>query len=111
MKREIGRKPSILRCLVTLNAHRYRGTSVVCGDVKGNEFELRNRRDPYLSIRAVGQIRGKKEGTEIQLDFEKPCLCKVFRIFHTDDRDVILNFLKEKLNVEKLYKVDASNGN
>ena len=110
LKREIDRKPSIIRCLVTLNAHRYRGTSAVCGEVKENEFELRNRRDPYLSIRAVGQILGKKEGTEIQVEFEKPCLYEIFRIFHTDDSDVILKFLKEKLKAEKTYEAGASTG-
>lgn len=102
LKREIDQTPSILRCLLTFNAHRYVGTSVVCGEVKDNQFELRNRRDPYLSIKAFGQIIGKEKGTEIQLGFKKPWLYKIFRIFHTDDIDVILKFLKEKLKAEDL---------
>jgi hypothetical protein len=100
LRKEIDHLPSLLRCLFTLNAHRYRGTSVVCGKVRESEFELRNRRDPYLSLMAIGKVRGTTNGTEIDLRFEKPVLYSIFQIFHTDDREVIMMFLNENLHLE-----------
>jgi hypothetical protein len=100
LRREIDHMPSLFRCLVTLNAHRYRGTSTVCGEVRGNEFELRNRRDPYLSLTIIGKVCGTNDGAEIEIRFKRSVLYKIFQIFHTDDREVILKFLNENLQLK-----------
>lgn len=109
LRREIDHMPSLLRCLVSLNAYRYRGTSIVCGEVRGNEFELRNRRDPYLSMKAIGKVCGANDGAEIELRFEKPALYNIFQIFHTDDQEVILKFLNENLQLKNTPQTDDAN--
>ena len=102
LKEEVDNPPSLFRCLLTFNAHRYRGTSKVCGVVKESEFEVRNRKDPYLSIKAKGQMRDIEEGSEIEIKFKEPLLYSVFRFLRGNDRQAILEFVKENLKAEEV---------
>ncbi len=74
LKEQIDNMPSLLRSLITLNASRFRGTSKVCGIVLNNSFELRNRKDPYLSLRAKGEFIENELGTIIKIYWLKPKL-------------------------------------
>ena len=74
----------------------------MCGEIKERGFELRNRKDPYLSIKAKGQFRDIEEGTEIEIIFEEPCLYSVFRFLRGDDRQAIIEFVKENLKAEEV---------
>ncbi len=49
LRREVDPPPSLLRCLLTLNASYFAGTSPVCGRVTERGFELRNRSGPGFS--------------------------------------------------------------
>ena len=105
LKDQVDRLPSFLRCLFTLNAHRFRGTSPVCGTVRETGFELRNRKDPFLSLRATGLFIKVPEGAEIEIRFKKPMFQDVFGIIlfrrYEDDQKVILSFLEEWLKTKK----------
>ena len=107
LKEEIDPLPSLVLCLLTLNAHRYRGTSKVCGKVRESGFELRNRKDPYLSIKAMGNWVDIEGGTEIDIKFDESFLYKAFRFFRGDDRKKILGFLEENLKAEKNCRTSA----
>lgn len=93
--------PSIMRCLITLNAFRFSGTSRICGVVNNNTFDIRNRKDPYLSLRAKGEFLEDKNGTIIKLLWSKPkfyFLTGFLRSYSYDKR-IIMNFLEEWLNI------------
>ena len=94
--------PNLFRCLISLNAHRYVGTSKVCGIITDNRIELYNRKDPYLSLCA--KINIYEEGTETIIDIvwvkRKGWLSLINIIFerYKNDKNIILNFLYEWLN-------------
>ena len=98
LKCQIDQPPSLLRCFVTLNAARYVGTSRVCGVVFDNFFELRNRSDPFFSLRAKCEVIENKNGTTIKIIWIKPNLrflsVLLFRKYDYDKK-TILDFLKK----------------
>jgi hypothetical protein len=99
LKEQVGATPSVLRCLITLNGARYTGTSRVCGSVWTDGFELRNRRDPFLSIRAVGKLVASTGGTVIEMTWKKLWLQRPFD--QADDQRSIVSFLAEWLDAKE----------
>lgn len=97
--------PSLLKCLLTLNARYWKGSSRVCGIIDEDEFELRNRQGPGFSLIARGKLSEVKSGTRILLTFSKPNfimrLQSLFLNRYEDDRKVILDFLGQWLQTEK----------
>jgi len=64
LHREVDPPPSILRCVLTLHASYFAGTSPVCGRVTERGFELRNRFGPGFSLRAKGMLSpGRSSGS------------------------------------------------
>jgi hypothetical protein len=100
LEREIDRPPSLLRSLLTLNAHYYAGDAPVCGKVHAYGFELRNRKGPAFSLRAIGKLNVVSDGTEIEVTFTSPTLPDpVGWLFRRSERDrsTIVRFLKQRL--------------
>lgn len=96
--------PGLLRCIITLNACRYSGTSNVCGIIRNNAFELRNRKDPYLSLRAKGEfVEGQKE-TVLKIDWVKPkfSFLKSILSSYDLDREIIIHFMKNWLKAKRI---------
>jgi hypothetical protein len=100
---QVDQMPSLFRCVISLNAARYVGTSNVCGTVAGSIFELRNRKAPFFSIRAKGSLKAEKSGTLIEIKWVKPKIPDLFSVLflrrYSRDKDTILNFLRERLNI------------
>ena len=95
--------PSMIRCLLTLNTHYYRGTSPVCGTIDESQFELRSRKAPYWSLRVKGEISAIESGSEIQLEFSKPLFPNLLDLLFNQyefDKETILEFLKKWLRIE-----------
>ena len=65
---QVDKPPSFIRCLLSFNAHFYKGTSRVCGKIGDNEFYLRNRKGPYTSLKAKGTFTKSIVGTDIELE-------------------------------------------
>ena len=98
LHKQVDKPPSIMRCLITLNAHYFTGISPVCGKVNGSGFDLRNRKGPSFSLRVKGKFLKLKEGTEIELSFSKPIFPDILGLLfnrYKEDKRLILNFLKE----------------
>jgi hypothetical protein len=72
LREEIDDYPSIIRCIITLNAHYYQGTSPVCGVITDCGFELKNRKGPGFSLIAKGRLAETDSGTDIEIDYSKP---------------------------------------
>ncbi|WP_419658305.1 hypothetical protein [Desulfosarcina variabilis] len=100
---QIDQTPSIFQCVVSLNAARYIGTSSVCGTFAGNMFELRNRKDPFFSLRAHGSLKVGNSGTLIEIQWVKPKIPDLFGVLflgrYSIDKDTILNFLREQMHI------------
>lgn len=105
LKEEVDDPPSLLRCIITLNAHYYVGTAAVCGTVSESGFELRNRSGPGFSLRAKGKLGKDNEGTKIDISFFKPALPDIFGVIllnrYEHDREKIVSFLKEYLKAKE----------
>jgi hypothetical protein len=103
LKEQIDAPPTGVRCLITLNAARYVGTSPVCGRVVGSTFELRNRRDPFCSLRAEGAVRDSDQGSTLTLSWRRPRVPDLIGRFlfrrYDHDRKRILSFLKRWLQI------------
>ena len=102
LNEQIDRRPSFIRCLLSLNAHYFTGTSPVCGNVGESEFELRNRRGPYFSLRVKGILSESSSGTDIELNFSKPVLPDFMGLFvnrYNKDRQIVLNFLTDWIKI------------
>jgi hypothetical protein len=107
LRNEIDNEPSLFRCLITLNAHYYVGTAPVCGIVSEAGFEIRNRRGPGFSLKAVGKFESNGTrndiGTEFMLIFKKPKCPNIINIFsdrYVQDKNIILDFLKQHLKAK-----------
>jgi hypothetical protein len=95
---EVDPYPSLLRCVLTLNAHYFVGRSAVCGRITKRGFELRSRKGPAFSLRADGTLSPAPDGgSEITLRFRKPIIPEVIGVLvfqrYQRDRDGILSFL------------------
>lgn len=94
---EADRFPGVLRLFLTLDAARYVGTSRVCALIGETSFELRNRVDPFLSLRALCELHEHTNGTLINICWSKPAyfgiLNKLLLKKHFTDRRVIKVFL------------------
>ena len=105
LSEEVDKPPSLLRCIITLNAHYYAGTAAVCGTVSESGFELRNRSGPGFSLRARGRLIKVDEGTEIEINFAQPIFPYLFWsiVFnrYQHDREKIVSFLKEWLKAQE----------
>ena len=102
---QVDEPPSLLKCLLSFNAHFYKGTSRVCGKIGDSEFDLRNRKGPYASLRAKGTLTKSKTGTDIELNFLKPMFPNISALLlnsYKYDRQVILDFLKEWLKINEI---------
>lgn len=102
LRREVDPPPSILRCLLTLNASYFAGTSPVCGHVTESGFELRNRTGPGFSLRVKGAIAAGSDGsTKIALSFSKPSFPDLLGVLgfgrYRRDRETIVSFLEQQL--------------
>lgn len=99
---EIDRPPSIIKSILTLNAHYYRGTSPICGRIFESGFELKNRSGPGFSLIAMGKLYQVVDGTEIKINFRKPRIPDLIRVYifkqYHFDRKKIIEFLKDNLN-------------
>jgi hypothetical protein len=97
--------PPIFRALIGLKADRYRGTSKVCGSIVKNVFRLKNRKDPYFSEIAEGKVASGITGSEVEIEFKKPKIQDYLGVFffrrYSEDRKVILLFLKEWLKLKE----------
>ena len=104
LRDEIDKEPSLFRCFISLNSHYYIGTSKVCGKIWNNSFILKNRKGPSYSLRASGNIINHDDKSLIEIIFTKPILPDILRIFngYKEDKEIIINFLKEVLNVKEL---------
>ena len=102
---QIDEIPSLFRCIISFNAARYVGSSKVCGTTAGIFFELRNRKDPYFSLRAQGTLHAQESGTIIDIKWVKPKIPDVFGVLllrrYSNDKDTILNFLRQWLNISQ----------
>ena len=111
LREEVDRPPSLLRCIITLNAHYYAGTAPVCGTVSESGFELRNRSGPGFSLRAKGRLSRVDEGTEIEISFAQPIFPYLFWAIlfnrYQYDREKILSFLKEWLKAKEKTELVA----
>ncbi len=96
--------PDLLKCVLTLNACRYVGLSSVCAILDCSSFELRNRHDPYLSLRAKGTIIKDGAYSILQLTWEKPWPGFFGRMFrnYEKDKQIILDFMKTELQAKAL---------
>ena len=95
---QVDKPPSILRCLISLNAHYYIGTSPVCGKIEKSQFDLRNRSGPYYSLRVKGFIKKINSGAEIEVRFSKPLfpdLLGLFKNRYEIDKKIIFEFLED----------------
>jgi len=96
--------PSFAETLFILNARYWKGSSHVCGTIKGNEFEMRNRQGPGFSLIANGKLIEDESETQILLTFIKPhFLMRLQSLFlrrYEDDRKVIMAFLEEWLQTK-----------
>jgi hypothetical protein len=105
LREEVDKPPSLLRCIVTLNAHYYSGTAAVCGTVLDSRFELRNRSGPAFSLRAKGTLSEIKDGTEIQINFSKPMFPDILGVIlfnrYQYDQEIIIGFLKHYLRAKE----------
>jgi hypothetical protein len=101
LAREVDPAPSLLRCVLTLDAHYFRGTASVCGTVGEAEFRLLNRRGPGFSLRATGRLIPTATGSEIVVSFARPWFPDVLATLlpdrYRDDRETILGFLRTHL--------------
>jgi len=96
LNEQIDRPPGLLRYFLSMKA-RYVGTSRVCGVMVDGTFELRNRSDPFFSLRAKGEIFEGKEGTTIKIIWLKPNAISLGNPFFNRnnlDKETILDFLK-----------------
>jgi hypothetical protein len=103
LREEVDSPPTGFRMLITLNAARYVGTSPVCGWVAGGVFELRNRRDPFLSLRAKGRVVESDSGSTLTITWQKPRMPDpigglLFRRY-SYDREKIVEFLIRWLKI------------
>lgn len=97
LQREMDGFPSVLRSLLSLNAHHFRGTSPVCGRVLDGGFELRNQMGPSLSLRALGSVHAADGGSRIVLTMRRPLVPDLVGIVtgrYARDAQVILAFLE-----------------
>jgi hypothetical protein len=103
LKDEIDTIPSVFKCIISLNVARYVGSSKVCGVVNGYSFELRNRKDPYLSIQAHGTIKPVDSGAMIRVEWVKPKFPDIVGAFffkrYPKDIDTIISFLVEWIEI------------
>jgi hypothetical protein len=99
LKEQVDVLPSLLTGVFSGNAHRYRGTARICGIINEAGFELRNRRDPFFSVRVKGRLIGIADGTIIEISFIKPSfqdfISTKFFSRYEDDREIVLEFLRE----------------
>jgi hypothetical protein len=117
LQEQTGLLPNVMKCLISLNSHYYKGTAPVCGIVNKSKFELRNRKGPYWSLRVNGLISECGNGSEINISYSKPLfpdlLGFLFNRFKYD-KQIILNFLREWIkiegNAEPGGSLDAENG-
>jgi hypothetical protein len=102
--------PSLLRCLITLNVFRFSGTSRVCGVANNNTFEIRNRKDPYFSLKAKGEFIKDKNGTIIKMFWSKPKLFFLTGFFksYSYDKRIITNFLEEWLKIKRIQNEEST---
>jgi hypothetical protein len=114
LRDEVDEPPSLFRCLVTLNAHYYSGTSSVCGTVTEAGFELRNRNGPAFSLRAYGTLAGIKAGTEIRIKFKKPFFSDFIGVVlfnrYSHDKKKILSFLEQYLKAKEITEQGFARG-
>jgi hypothetical protein len=112
LQEEVDKPPSLLRCIITLNAHYFSGTAAVCGTISESGFELRNRSGPGFSIRAEGTLTDINGGTEIQINFSKPMFPDVFGVIlfnrYQHDQERIVGFLKHYLRAKEKAEQSAS---
>lgn len=104
---EIDAYPTFLRCLISLNAFYFLGSSPVCGVVKESSFELRNRRGHHFSLRAFGTLVSSKKdvGSLINIDFKDsifPDLIGIVTNRYQTDEKIIIDFLKDCLKAKQL---------
>ena len=111
LREQIDKPPSLLRCIVTLNAHYYSGTAAVCGIVSESGFELRNRSGPGFSLRAEGRLIEFDRGTKIEIHFSKPIFPDLFGVIlfnrYQHDQEKILSFLKHYLKAKEKAEQSA----
>jgi len=105
LKENIDQTPSFLRCIITLNAHYYHGTSAACGTISEPCFALRNRKSPWFSLIAEGVFKKIENGTEIHIKFSKPILPDIFGVilfnrYHYDQKRII-DFLRQYLKAKE----------
>ena len=77
---------------------------MVCGTIESNTFELRNHRDPYFSLRAVGKLKEDNAGTDISIKWIKPRIPDLFGVLlfkrYDDDKATIVSFIEKWLNIK-----------
>ena len=98
LSEQVDNPPSILKCLFTLNAHYFKGTSPVCGKVSASGFDLRNRKGPSFSLGARGNLFKVKNRTEIEISFSKPIFPDLLGLLfnrYEEDQRVLLDFLEK----------------
>jgi len=112
LKEQVDRPPSLLRCIITLNAHYYSGRAAVCGTVGESGFELRNRSGPGFSLRAKGRLVEIDKGTEIEIQFSKPIFPDFLGVIlfnrYQHDQEKIVGFLKHNLKAKEKAEQSAS---
>ena len=108
---QVDKFPSFIRCLITLNAHYFTGTSPVCGNVTDSGFELRNRKGPYWSLRVKGFFSEIDSGTNISISFSKPLFPDLLGFIfnrYKDDEKVVINFLQRWIKIKDIAEQSAS---
>jgi hypothetical protein len=105
LNEQIDHLPSLMRSIFTLNAHYYRGTSPVCGNLNENKFELRNRSGHAFSLRVLGEIVESHYGSEITLKSKKPVRLDLLGLItnrYKEDKIRILEFLEKWIKLSAM---------
>lgn len=90
-----------------LNILQFKSTSSVCGFLRNNYFELRNRTSPFFSMRAKGEFVDNKGGTIIKITWLRskyPSVLNLFLRRYDIDKKIILAFLTNWLKVKIIEK-------
>jgi NRPS condensation-like uncharacterized protein len=98
---EVDNIPNIFQSLMRFSLSYYFGNSRVCGSMHFTSFELRNRRSPHFSLRAIGEFSFYANKTDIRIEWTKPKYPDLMSVYlinrYKYDHIVITTFMNEWL--------------
>lgn len=102
LNEQVEHNPKLIKSIITF---KYSGMSKVCGDIANNSFELRNRKNHFLSLRAKGVLTENRKLTTINVQWVKPkyyyfWIVNVLLGSFDNDKKIILDFLENWLDAK-----------